>query len=77
MRIDQYHGAVARHMSEQRRYYSHVWWWRLGKLLDAWGEESRKVAAHRGCLPWQVRLFRGFFLGWVCIMLVLIVSGGW
>lgn len=76
-RIDQYHSAVQRHMRERAGAYSPVWFQQLGKILDAWGAESREVARHRGCLPWQVRLFRAAFVAWVGIMLTIILSGGW
>lgn len=78
MRIDEYHGAVLAHVRAGRNHPNALAWWReLGKLLDAWGEESAKIAAHRGCLPWQMRLFRAFWIGWAGIMLAIILSGRW
>jgi hypothetical protein len=74
MRIDQYHGAVAAHLRTRR---NEKWWRELGQLLDAWGEESREVARHRGFMPWQLRLFRAFWIAWVGIMLTIVLSGGW
>jgi hypothetical protein len=78
MRIDQYHGAVLAHIRTRRKHpNAPVWWRELGQILDAWGKESAEIAAHRGCLPWQLRLFRAFWFAWLGIMIVLIMSGGW
>lgn len=77
MRLDEYHGAVVAHLKTRKATAPAVWWRGLGELLDAWGAESREYAAHRGCLPWQLRLFRAAWIAWVGIMLTLIISGGW